>query len=52
MIEKISILKKGIGIESESMQTSCRSKKYGNKLQIKKYGNKLKLEFSDQRTMG
>ena len=35
--------KRGIGIESESMQTSYRSKKYGNK---------LKLEFSDHRTMG
>ena len=43
MIEKISILKKGIGIESE---------KYANKLEIKKYGNKLKMELSDHRTKG
>ena len=41
MIEKISILKKGMGIESE---------KYANKLEIKKYGNKLKMELSDHRT--
>ena len=40
MIENFSILKKGIGIESE---------KYANKLDIKKYENKfnLKVELSD-----
>ena len=38
---KISILKKGIGIESE---------KYANKLEIKKCENKLKMELSDHRT--
>ena len=41
MIEKYSILKRGIGIESE---------KYANKLEIKKYGNKLKIKLSDHRT--
>ena len=43
MIEKILILKRGIGIKSE---------KYVNKLEIKKYGNKLKMELSDHRTKG
>ena len=44
MIEKnFNFKKRGIGIESESMQISYRSKKYGNK---------LRLEFSDHRTMG
>ena len=41
--KKISILKRGIGIESQ---------KYANKLDIKKYGNKLKMELSDHRTKG
>ena len=41
--EKISILKKGIVIESE---------KYTNKFETKKYGNKLKMELSDHRTKG
>ena len=41
MIEKFSILRKGIGIESE---------RYTSKLEIKKYGNELKMELSDHRT--
>ena len=43
MLEKISILKGGIGIKSE---------KYANKLEIKKWGNKLKVELNDHRTKG
>ena len=43
MIEKILILKRGIGIESE---------KYANKLEIKKYGNKLTMELSNHGTKG
>ena len=46
MIEKVSILNKGIGIESE---------KHVNKLEIKKVWKqlrKLKTELSDHRTKG
>ena len=43
MLEKISILKKWNRDQSESIQTSLRSKKYGNK---------LKMELSDHRIKG
>ena len=41
MMEKISILKRGIGIESE---------KYAKQVRDQKYGNKLKMKSSDHRT--
>ena len=40
--KKFSILKRGIGIESEKYANELKIKKYGNKLEIKKVWKQVK----------